>query len=149
MDPARGEDFWSASVGVSLPWIYRRDTVDQEVKAAEARRSAAELEAAAIRNGVMGRIEELVVELVREDEQIALLETGLLPQAEGALASSRAAYATGQVELLTLLDNQMNLYSLELQRLRLIADHERDVSELEYLVGGPLGTDAEVTSVPD
>ena len=149
MDPARGEDFWSASVGVSLPWIYRRDTVDQEVKAAEARRSAAELEAAAIRNAVMGRIEELVVELVREDEQIALLETGLLPQAEGALVSSRAAYATGQVEILTLLDNQMNLYSLELQRLRLIADHERDVSELEYLVGGPLGTDAEVTGVPD
>lgn len=138
MDPVRGEDFWSASVGMSLPWLYRKDTVDREVEAGAARREAAELDLEAACNELVARIEGLVIDTAREEEQIALLETGLLPQAEGALASSRAAYATGQVELLTLLDNQMNLYNLQLQRLRLMADHEADLAELEYVVGGGL-----------
>ena len=139
MDPVRGEDFWSASVGMSLPWIYRKEKVDQEVEAGTARRVAAELDLEAVLNELVARIEGLVIDTVRENEQIALLETGLLPQAEGALASSRAAYATGQVEFLTLLDNQTNLYNLELQRVRLIADHEADLAELEYAVGGRVG----------
>ncbi len=142
MDPVRGEDFWSVSVGMSLPWVYRKEKVDQEVQAGAARRAAAELDLEAMLNELTARIEGLVIDTVRENEQIALLETGLLPQAEGALASSRAAYATGQVEFLTLLDNQTNLYNLELQRLRLTADHEADLAELEYAVGGALTPEA-------
>ncbi len=138
MDPVRGVDFWSVSVGMSLPWVYRKEKVDQEVEAGVARREAAGQDLEAMRNELLARVEELVIETMREEEQIALLDTGLLPQAEGALASSRAAYATGQVEFLTLLDNQMNLYNLELQRVRLMADHERDLAELEYAVGGPV-----------
>ncbi len=147
MDPARGEDFWSASVGMSLPWLYRVDKVDQEVEAGAARRAAAELDLEAMRNQLMARIEELVIETRREVEQLALLETGLLPQAEGALASSRAAYATGQVEFLALLDNQTNLHNLQLQRLRLMADHEADLAELEYTVGGPVVSEASESEV--
>ncbi|UCC68591.1 MAG: TolC family protein, partial [Armatimonadota bacterium] len=147
MDPVRGTDFWSASAGVTLPWVYRRDKVDQEVKAAEAQQQAAEQDLKALRNEILSRVEELTIEIERAEEQIALVETGLLPQAEGALASSRAAYATGQVEFLTLLDNQMNLYNLELHRLALIADRERNLAELDYLVGGalaPASADSEV-----
>jgi outer membrane protein TolC len=137
MDPVEGDDFWSVSVGVTLPWVYRRDTVDQEVKAATAGREAAEADLAAVRNELAARAEELVIDVGRLDEQIALLETGLLPQAEGALASSRAAYATGRVEFLNVIDNQINLYSLQRERVRLIAEHERSMAELEYVLGGP------------
>jgi outer membrane protein TolC len=149
MDPVRGEDFWSASVGMTLPWVYRHDTVDQEVKAASAAREAAQADLAALLNELAARAEELAVDLGRSTQQIALVETGLLPQAEGALASSRAAYATGRVEFLTVIDNQMNLYSLQLERIRLIAEHERDLAELEYVLGRslfPASADSEVAN---
>jgi outer membrane protein TolC len=138
MDPVSGEDFWSASVGMTLPWVYRRDTVDQEVEAAAASLAAAQADLAALTNELSARIEELKVDVGRLDEQIALVETGLLPQAEGALASSRAAYATGRLEFLAVIDNQLNLYNLQLDWVRLVAEREHRLAELEYLIGGRL-----------
>jgi outer membrane protein TolC len=149
MDPVRGEDFWSLSAGMSLPWLYRRDKVDQEVEAAGAERRAREAEVEALRNELSARVEELVIELRRLGVQIALLETGLLPQAEGALSSSYSAYRTGQVELLTLMDNQMNLYNLQLQRIALMAERERDLAELDYVVGARGAVEMEVKSGAD
>ncbi len=147
MDPVRGEDFWSASAAINLPWIRRSQRVDQEVAGAQAQRLAAASNLEALLNEITARTDELLVEIMRDNEQLSLLETGLLPQAEGALASSMAAYATGQVSFLTLIDNQMNLYQLQLQRLDLIADHERNLADLEYLVGEPLAAESPAMEV--
>jgi outer membrane protein TolC len=138
MDPMSGSDMWSASIGINLPWFYRRQKVDQEVKAAQATRLSAEQDLAAMRNELAAMVEEMVIETQRAADQLSLVETGLLPQAEGAVAASRASYATGQGEILDLLDNQMNLYNLQLEQASLLADHERSLAELEYLAGGPL-----------
>jgi len=138
MNPMSGGDMWSATVGLNLPWLYRRQTVDQEVKASQAARRAAEQEVETMRNELASLITEITIEVLRDDQQLALLDTGLLPQAEGALAASRATYATGRGDILSLLDNQMNLYHLQRQRVMLIAEHERKLAELEYLVGGSL-----------
>ncbi len=133
-----GTDMWSASVGMSLPWVRRSGKLDREVEAAEARRAAAEREVEAMRNELGAMVEEHATDVRRVDEQLALLETGLMPQAEGAYAAARASYATGMGELTELLDNQMNLYNLELQRAMLLAERGRSMAELEYMVGGPL-----------
>jgi cobalt-zinc-cadmium efflux system outer membrane protein len=133
-----GTDMWSASVELSLPWVRRSGKLDREVEAAEARRAAAEREVEAMRNELGAMVEEHATDVRRADEQLALLETGLMPQAEGAYAAARASYATGMGELAELLDNQMNLYNLELQRAMLLAERRRLVAELEYVVGGPL-----------
>ncbi len=113
----------------------------------QAQRLAAASSLEALRNEITARTDEVLVEIARDDEQLSLLETGLLPQAEGALASSLAAYATGQVSFLTLIDNQMNLYQLQLQWLDLIADHERNLADLEYLVGEPLAAESPTMEV--
>lgn len=147
MEPMSGEDFWSVSAAINLPWIYRGQTVDQEVAGAQAQQMAAASNLEALLNEIAAGIDELLVEIARDDEQLALLETGLLPQAEGALASSMAAYATGQVNFLTLIDNQMNLYELQMQGLELIADHERNLADLEYLVGEPLTPESRAMEV--
>ncbi len=148
MNPDSGDDMWSATVGLNLPWFRRRDTVDREVEAAQARRRAAESDVEAMRNDLPAMVDEMVIDIRRAEEQLVLLETGLMPQAEGAYAASRASYAAGKGELLDLLDNQMNLYSLELQRVMLLAERERTLAELEYALGGPLdeaGVALEVT----
>ena len=136
MNPDSGDDMWSATVGMNLPWFRRRDTVDREVEAAQARRRAAESDAEAMRNELPAMVDEMLIDIGRAEEQLALLETGLLPQAEGAYAASRASYATGRGDLLDVLDNQMNLYNLEVQRAMLLAEWERSLAEVEYVVGG-------------
>ena len=136
MNPESGTDMWSATVGMNLPWFRRRDTVDREVEAAQAMRRAMESEVAAMRNELPAMADEMLIDIGRAEEQLSLLETGLMPQAEGAYAASRASYASGKGELLDLLDNQMNLYTLELQRAALLAERERALAELEYVVGG-------------
>jgi len=137
-DAMTGDDMWTALVGINLPWVYRRDKVDEEVRAATAERGAAERDVEAMRNELVSMAEETAIDIGRAEEQLALVETGLLPQAEGAYAASRASYATGMGDVLSLLDNQMNLYNLELQRAMLLRDRERAVADVEYLVGGAL-----------
>jgi outer membrane protein TolC len=138
MEPMGGDDMWSAAVGINLPWLYRRQKVDQEVKAAQATRAAAEQDVQSMSNELAAMIEETVIMVQRAEQELSLVETGLLPQAEGAVAASRATYATGQGDILSLLDNQMNFYNLQLQRIMLLRDHEQGLAELEYLVGGRL-----------
>ena len=137
MNPMSGDDMWSASVGMSLPWLYRREKVDEEVRGARAEQEAAEQELAAMENELRQMVEETVTEIGRAEEQLSLVETALLPQAEGALSSSRAAYETGKTEFGNLLDNQMSLYNEQLRRADLAADRERSLADLEYLLGGP------------
>ena len=138
MDPNSGDDMWSATVGLNLPWVYRRDKVDQEVKAAGSTHSAAESDVAAMQNELSAMVDELLIDIGRAEEQLSLVETGLLPQAEGAYSASRTAYSTGKSGFLSLLDDQMNLANLELERVTLLADHERSVAEVEYTAGGSI-----------
>ena len=149
MDPASGTDMWSATAGITLPWLYRRDKVDEEVRGARAEQEAAAHDLEAMQNELSAMIEETAIDIGRADEQLSLVETGLLPQAESAYAASRATYATGTGEVLDLLMNQMNLYNLELQRVMLLMQRERAMADLEYTVGGSLTAPAEQPETRD
>ncbi len=137
-DPMSGTDMWSASVGVTLPWLYRRDKVDEEVRSARAQQQAAADDLEAMQNELSAMVEETIIDIGRADEQLSLLQTGLLPQAEGAYAASRSSYVTGKGEVLDMLEAQMNLYDLELQQAMLLMQRERSLADLEYIVGGSL-----------
>jgi outer membrane protein TolC len=138
MQADSGDEMWSATAGITLPWLYRRDKVDEQVRAARAEREAAARDVDAMVNELSAMVEETLIDIGRADEQLALVETGLLPQAESAYAASRATYATGTGEVLDLLMNQMNLYNLELQRVMLLRQREQAIAALEYTVGGSL-----------
>jgi outer membrane protein TolC len=131
-----GDDMWSARVGLTLPW-FNRSPKQAELTAAQATQASAAQDLAAMENELAGMIEEKTLEVKRTEQQLSLLDTALLPQSEGALASSRSAYSTGKLELMSVLDNQMNLYNLQQQRLDLISRHEQGLADLEYLLGGP------------
>jgi cobalt-zinc-cadmium efflux system outer membrane protein len=136
-DPMTGTDMWSASVGINLPWLNRR-VHEQELRAAQAEHRGSQQSLQVALNAIPSRIEELTIEIQRSDEQLSLVETGLLPQAEGALAASRAAYVTGKTTLLNVLSNQLNLYNLQLERVQLLREHEQNLAELEYETSGAL-----------
>jgi outer membrane protein TolC len=117
--------------------MYRRERTDQEIKAAEATRQAAEEDVKAMRNELASMLQQAANAIQHDDQQLDLLLTGLLPQSEGAMAAARSAYITGKGAMTALLDTQMSYLTMQLQRPRLVADRESNLADLIYLSGGP------------
>jgi outer membrane protein TolC len=66
---------------------------------------------------------------------IRLHEQGLIPQATLALESALAAYQTGQVEMLTLLNTLKRALDYETRYYELLAEHQKALAELERFTG--------------
>ena len=77
-------------------------------------------------------------DLVLADQEIALIELGLLPQARQSLDSSRSAYEVDKVDFLSLIDSQVRLLNAQLRLERVIADRRAAFAAVEASVGAPL-----------
>ncbi len=74
------------------------------------------------------------------EHQTALFKDTVLPKAEQALASSRQAYAAGQVSFIELIDSQRTLLDVRLMIAQARMEREKRLAEMEAL----MGVDAEV-----
>jgi outer membrane protein TolC len=72
------------------------------------------------------------------ERQILLFENTLLPQAEQALRSTEAAYSTGSLGILDLLDSERVLLDVRLGLAKLNSDYMIALAEMERAVGTPL-----------
>ena len=73
------------------------------------------------------------------DKEIATLRSVLLPGAQSAFDAATKGYQLGRFGYLDVLDAQRTLFQTRTQNLRALADYQRGVSEIERLVGGPMG----------
>jgi outer membrane protein TolC len=62
----------------------------------------------------------------------------VLPQAEGTVTASLAAYRAESIDFMTLLDNQMVLNRYRQEAITLEADQGKAIAELEMLLGREL-----------
>jgi outer membrane protein TolC len=132
-DPVSGDDFVSAGLTVRLPidrgkWRERVAERDALLRRAKAARRAA---LAQLRDGVRSTF----ADLARADARVALLETGLLPQARQSLASSRSGYEVDKVDFPSLLDSQVKLFEAELGLVQAVAARRAAYAALEGAVG--------------
>jgi outer membrane protein, heavy metal efflux system len=67
-----------------------------------------------------------------------LYATTVLPQAEGAVTASFAAYRVGDVNFMTLLDNQMVVNRYRQEAISLEAAQGKAIAEIEMLLGRSL-----------
>jgi outer membrane protein TolC len=67
-----------------------------------------------------------------------LYERGIIPQAVQSLNSAIAGYQVGSVDFLTLLDAQVTLCNAELQLATARAEYQKNIADLEAVVGKPL-----------
>jgi cobalt-zinc-cadmium efflux system outer membrane protein len=67
--------------------------------------------------------------------QIDLFENALLPQADQALRSSEAAYSTGTLGVLDLLDSERLLLEVRLGLAQLRSDYLKSLAEMERAIG--------------
>ncbi len=133
LPPDNGRNAVTVSVGASLPlWSARyRAGIEQahdEMRAHTRHRAAA-------RNAMELEIREAVVRLETLDRQIDLLETVLIPQTEEALRATEAAYETGQLGVLELLDSERTLIDVRTMRARYLSDLLIALTALERAIG--------------
>lgn len=135
-DPVEGDDFVGASVTVRLPVDRRKWRAEVAESDALVRRSKAEYRR--VRAELRDALRSRYADLERADQEIALLEDGLLPQAHQSLDSSRSGYEVDKVDFLSLIDSQVRLINAQLRLERAIADRRAAFAAVEAGVGESL-----------
>jgi cobalt-zinc-cadmium efflux system outer membrane protein len=131
------EKMGSLMLGASVPIHARSRQLRMRDEAAAMRRmSAADL--AAMRAETRGRMSELYADYMRARNLRSLYRTTVLPQAEATVTSSLAAYRVGDVNLMTLLDNQMTVNRYRQELITLDAEEGKAIAEMEMLLGREL-----------
>ena len=131
-----GDDILALSVGASLP--VRKRKLEAALEEALLLKSAAEERRRQVLAEIEGEIGEAVARLPLLYRQWKLFEDVLLTQAEEALSSSEAAYTTGKINALDLLDAEHVLFEVRTAAARTRADHAIAVAELEHAIAGSL-----------
>ncbi|MGE5748381.1 MAG: TolC family protein [Gemmatimonas sp.] len=131
------ERMGSLMLGASIP-VYARSRQLRMRDEAAAMRRMSEADVAAMRAETRGRIAELYADFTRARNLRALYRTTVLPQAEATVTASFAAYRVGDVNLMTLLDNQMTVNRYRQEFIALDAEQGKAVAEMEMLLGREL-----------
>ena len=124
-------------VGFSLPVFASRRQLPMraEMEAME-RMTLADL--AQERADVAARIRGLVAELDRVRSLLALYRAEILPQARANVESAYAAYRSGSVDFMTVVDARMAVNEFEQEMHQLIAQYGAGITELEMNIGREL-----------
>jgi outer membrane protein TolC len=131
------EKMGSLMLGASIP-VYARSRQLRMRDEAAAMRTMAEADLAAMRSDTRGRMAELYADYRGARNLRALYRTTVLPQAEATVTASFAAYRVGDVNLMTLLDNQMTVNRYRQELIKLDAEQGKAIAEMEMLLGREL-----------
>ncbi len=133
-------DMLTLAVGVSIPLFAgsRQLPLRAEMLAMQAMEEARERD---LYNETFARVAELRAEAERARSLTSLYINAVLPQARAAVESAFSAYRVGQVDYMTLVQNQMTVNRYEIESVRLAADYQRALAELQALVQPAAGSD--------
>lgn len=130
-----GKNIYSFSVGINIP-LHRRkydaavaEATQDKIASREGYRNIVNTLESSIR-AVGFRIETLL-------RQISLFKNTLLPQAEQAMSSTEAAYSTGTLGILELLDSERVLLEVRFGLAKLNSDYMKLLAEMERATGAP------------
>ena len=133
----RTERMGSLMIGASVP-IFARSRQLRMREEAEAMRQMASADLQAMRADTRGTLGKAYADLTRARRLSALYRTTIIPQAQATVSSALSAYRVGQVDFMTLLDNQMTVNTYRQELAVLEAEEGTAWAELEMLVGGQL-----------
>ncbi|MEZ5318397.1 MAG: TolC family protein [Vicinamibacterales bacterium] len=131
--PDDGKNPLAVSVAVTLP--IRESKYDAAVQQASREVAAERTRYRGEENALALDVEDQLARLRSLAEQTALFERALVPQAEEALRSAEASYATGQVSVLDLLDSERVLLQVRLVLARQRSDRLIARAKLERAIG--------------
>jgi outer membrane protein, heavy metal efflux system len=127
-------DVFSFFVGFKIP-LWFKNKQDKKVVETYHQLEEAKAQYAAVKNEITYKIHDHVAKAQRSASLIQLYQTGIIPQATQSFNSAVAAYEVGSVDFLALIDAQITLCNFETQSSELLADYEKELSDLEVVVG--------------
>ncbi len=132
-----GVDYLSLGVSLNLP-IYSGRKQKQKVQEQQILVRSQEENLEALQQNIDAALDRELADLTRHADLLELYRSGIIPQAAQSLESTLTGYQTDKVDFLTLIASQMTLFNLELKQAHNLSDFEKDLVELEYLVGSPI-----------
>lgn len=131
-----GKDILAVSASVNLPiW---RERLAAGMEEAGQRRLAAEESLRDVVTGIDRAVAALARRIPLLQEELALYERVLLPQAEESLDSALAGYSSGTHDALDLLDAERVLLEVRIAAQRTRTDHAIAIARLEGAIAGPV-----------
>lgn len=134
VDGSARTDFAGVMLNVSVP-LFAAAKQNQLIAQRRAESAARERALADARNRVRADIAAALADYRRSREELALLDTGILPQTGQAVASMLTGYQVSKVDFLTLVRTQITLYNHELQRWRALSQAHQALATLSAAVG--------------
>jgi outer membrane protein TolC len=118
------------------PWTKGKH--DYEIEEALAERQAAKANLAAMKNMALLEVRETSAKIEAAMKSVSIYRDGLLPQAEQSFQAAVAAYQTGGVNFMTLLDAQRMIRDVRMGYYKAVVDYEQSRADLERAVGKEL-----------
>jgi cobalt-zinc-cadmium efflux system outer membrane protein len=125
--------------------LARRDAAVREAKAKIAERRA-ELDRQV--NQVNFEVNQAYAEVNENKRAARLYEQTVVPAAELNVKSAQAAYQTGKIPFLTLIEAERDVIRLKDDYYQFVADYYRRLATLERAAGGSLGLDGAADDDP-
>jgi outer membrane protein TolC len=131
------EDLATVMVGFSVPLFAgsRQLPLRREM---EAMKEVSEARALDLYNETFARLSELRAEAERARSLSNLYSTSVLPQARAAVDAALSAYRVGTVDFQTLVQNQLTVNQYAIQQVRLTAEYQSAVADINALIGNDL-----------
>lgn len=125
---------WNPQLSMTLPiW---RDKLAAELAAAQANKRAAEARLSAEQISLAVDFAEQTYLIREASRELTLLRERLLPRARQSLEVARAAYRSGQVDFLNVIDAERTLLNFQLDEIAAQIQREIARAQLTLLVGG-------------
>jgi outer membrane protein TolC len=134
-------DVFSFFVGFKVP-LWFKNKQDKKVAETFHLKEESRSQYTAAQNELFYKIHDLVARAQRSEKLIKLYQTGIIPQATQSFNSAISAYEVGTVDFLALIDSQITLCNFETQASEILADYEKDLADLEVVVGKQLVSNA-------
>ena len=128
-------DFFTATAAVSIP-LYGKRKQGAAVQEKRAMQRATAAKQRSLELDLRLKLEKLLDEDNRLEEQIRLYREGVEPQAEATLTASTASYSVGKADFEALLMAETALYNAQLERLARVRDRLQVRASLAALIGG-------------
>lgn len=128
-------DLFSLRVSVNLP-IYQGRKRSRAVDQRESELAAARYALADQLNAMRSEISQAQALFIQTRDQLALFETGILPQSRQTVESMLAGYQVGEVDFLNLVRSQITLYNYETLYWRSLSAANQALARMRAAVGG-------------
>src|SRR5687768_5550165 len=127
---------YTPMVSLTIPFSpWTKGKHEYEVEEALAERQAAKSQHDAKKNAALLAVREMFIRACAAAKSISFYQDGLLPQAQQSFEATVAAYQTGQVNFVTMLDAQRSIREARLGYYKALVEHEQSIVDIEKTVG--------------